>query len=217
MFEKPDELRVPNFLNLNKNMTNYSSRFPSSRHSLGKPVSKTPKTAVVIIPSQRVWPFIQNMRKKYDRQFFRWMPHITMLFPFKPKSEFDWALEELQRVCSSIKPFEISLQHFDNFRQGKRGGTLWLAPEPREKIIDLQEKIFGVFPECDDVQRFASGFTPHLSVGQISSNKKMKRMLEELEKSWRPVRFQVSEISLIHRKDPPNDKFEVWGTAPFAK
>jgi RNA 2',3'-cyclic 3'-phosphodiesterase len=198
-------------------MSRYSARFPSSRHSLGKPIAKTPKTAVVIIPPQRVWQFIQNIRKKHDRQFNRWMPHITMLFPFKPKSEFDWALEELQHVCASFKSFEISLKRFDKFRQGKKNHTIWLAPEPREKIIELQERIFQIFPECEDVQKFAQGFNPHLSVGQTASGAKMRTILEDLEKSWKPIKFQVSEVSLIWRKDPPNDKFQVWDTAPLSK
>ena len=193
-------------------MVSYTGRFPSARHSLGKPVAKTHQTSAVIIPPRKAWESIQKIRKKHDRQFRRWMPHINLLYPFKPRSDFNWAVEELTRVCSGFKPFEVSLSRFYQFRHGKKGLTLWLAPEPVEKVVSLQERIFEVFPECDDLNQFSSGFTPHLSVGQVSGREKSTRLLTDLQALWKPVRFTVSEINLIWRKDPPNDKFQVWDT-----
>jgi len=185
--------------------------------SLGKPIAKTPKAAAVIIPPKKNWPAIQKIRKKYDRQFYRWMPHINMLFPFKPKSEFNWALDEMTRACSDFKSFEISLTRFHTFQHGKKNTTIWLAPEPKDIVSALQKRMVEIFPECDDLSRFSSGFTPHLSVGQISGREKSKKIFSDLQASWKPLRFQVSEISLIWRKDPPDDRFQVWGSAPLVK
>jgi hypothetical protein len=42
-------------------------------------MSKVFTSAVVIIPPEELWIPIQKIRKKYDRQINRWMPHITLL------------------------------------------------------------------------------------------------------------------------------------------
>lgn len=51
-------------------------------------MNKVYNTAVVIIPPENIWGSIQKIRKKYDRYIDRWMPHITMLYPFYPKVNF---------------------------------------------------------------------------------------------------------------------------------
>ena len=45
-------------------------------------------SAVVIIPPEDKWESIQEVRKTYDRNIHRWMPHITLLYPFMPKTEY---------------------------------------------------------------------------------------------------------------------------------
>ena len=72
-------------------------------------MSKVYTTAVVIIPPEKIWETIQKIRRTYDRQFHRWMPHITLLYPFKPQSYFKeldfavegWAYQEFIRDISA--------------------------------------------------------------------------------------------------------------------
>ena len=45
--------------------------------------NKTHTTAVVLIPPESVQPPIQAIRSVHDRNFLRWMPHITLLYPFR--------------------------------------------------------------------------------------------------------------------------------------
>lgn len=49
---------------------------------------KTHKTAVVLIPPEECWPPIQAIRQEHDRHVRRWMPHMTMIYPFRPKEQF---------------------------------------------------------------------------------------------------------------------------------
>jgi hypothetical protein len=42
---------------------------------------------LVIIPPEAVWEPIQAIRRRHDRKLRRWMPHITLLYPFRPRSE----------------------------------------------------------------------------------------------------------------------------------
>ncbi len=51
-------------------------------------MSKVYTSAVVIIPPKEKWKPIQEIRQLYDRNINRWMPHITLLYPFRPKNSY---------------------------------------------------------------------------------------------------------------------------------
>jgi 2'-5' RNA ligase len=136
------------------------------------------------------------------------MPHITLIYPFRPRCAFEPLAEQFARPCSRIPPFEVELATWRWFRHGS-SYTVWLSPEPHETVVRLHEAIWQVVPDCDEVRRHASGFTPHLSLGQAHGKRALGELLAELESSWRPVRFRASEISLIWRNDPPDDVFRV--------
>ena len=169
---------------------------------------KTPKTAIVLIPPESVWQPIQGIRRVHDRQFRRWMPHVTLAYPFLPAEQFDAAATRAADACRAFEPFEIQLARFGHFRHDTGSCTIWLAPEPPDPIIRLQSALREAFPGCDDVNRFPSGFTPHLSMGQ-ADEKEVADLLAELQKGWRPVRFAVEAVCLIWRNEPPDDVFRV--------
>ncbi len=176
---------------------------------------KTHKTAVVIIPPTELWQPIQKIREKYDRQFRRWMPHITMIYPFRPIDEFEAIYERFVEICRDFEPFYIALSKFNYFHHGGESYTVWLEPEPAEKIIKLQDRLQEVVPDCDDVRKFKGGFTPHLSVGQVKGRVELERLLIKLEQEWAPFRFEVKSVFMIWRNDPPDDIFRVWREVKF--
>jgi 2'-5' RNA ligase len=128
---------------------------------------KTHKTAVVLIPPETLWPPIQKIRQKYDHQFRRWMPHITLLYPFWPVSELPYLRDRFSGICDSLNAFQITLKTFHCFQHSKQNCTVWLSPEPADALTDLQTLLWKTFPDCNDVRHFSGGFTPHLSIGQV--------------------------------------------------
>ncbi len=180
-----------------------------------KKVKKTHKTAVVIIPPKDVWAPIQRIREKYDRQFRRWMPHITLIYPFRPFEEFEEIYSNFENVCREIRDFKVELVEFKFFKHYGENYTIWLAPQPSEEIVKLQDRLQVIVPDCDDVRRFENGFTPHLSVGQVKGKDKLENLLMEFRNSWRPIRFSVNSIFFIWRDDPPNDVFRIWREIKF--
>ena len=168
------------------------------------------KTAAVIIPPEDVWPAIQAIRQKHDSKVGRWMPHITLVYPFLPRSRWARAERELVSACKSVRPFEISLARFDQFGRGKGYYTLWLAPEPAEPILDLHAALCPIVHEDPyDLDHAIWHFKPHLSVGQARGTAKMVELLQELQASWSPIRFSVRSVQLIRRDDPPDDIFRI--------
>ncbi|HVO84390.1 MAG TPA: 2'-5' RNA ligase family protein [Syntrophobacteria bacterium] len=170
---------------------------------------KTHKTALVIIPPAAAWPPIQAVRRLYDRQYRRWMPHVTLIYPFRPLAEFSGLCETLASAYSRLAPFAMTLESFRFFEHSPRSCTVWLAPDPPEPLIQLQTELWRLVPDCSEVRGFRGGFAPHLSVGQAPGRKAALAWAQEWQELWRPLRFTVSEISLIARGDPPDDVFRV--------
>lgn len=170
---------------------------------------KTHKTAVVLIPPEACWPSIQAIRHEHDRHVRRWMPHITMIYPFRPREQFAAIADLFLNVCRSIEPFEVQFRQFRCFHHGRQQYTLWLAPEPAEPVIALQTALWQVVPDCNETREFKNGFTPHLSVGQVRGKAQMERLREQLQSQWQPIRITVKEVNLIWRNQPPDDVFRV--------
>jgi 2'-5' RNA ligase len=178
---------------------------------------KTHKTAVVIIPPENAWPPIQAIRHEHDRKVNRWMPHITLIYPFCPLADFPEMVEEISESCRDQPPFEVSLTSFDSFSHGKGHFTVWLKPEPNESLLDLHAAAWTAVSFDEDFAPRIGKFTPHLSVGQVRGRTQRDELVEKLQKDWKPLSFPVSAVQLIARKDPPNDTFEIAETVALGR
>jgi 2'-5' RNA ligase len=177
--------------------------------------AKTHTTAVVVIPPEPLWEPIQAIRRRHDRSVRRWMPHITLLYPFVPPRAFVDATPLLHQVSAAIIPFAISLRRFALFAHGRRSATVYLAPEPAEPLIALQTRLWEAFPAYDDTRRHQQGFTPHLSVGQAPGTAAGEALIHTLTAEWPALSFTVAAIHLIARAEPPDDVFQLVRTVAF--
>jgi 2'-5' RNA ligase len=114
----------------------------------------------------------------------------------------------LEQACASVRPFELQLSGVGAF-QHRNSFTLWLAPEPRGPLEALHTALWHVVPECDDVRRYGSGYTPHLSVGQVRGRENATRLIAGLQEAWSPCTFWVDQVCLIWRNQPPDDVYRV--------
>ncbi|MFW9818210.1 MAG: 2'-5' RNA ligase family protein [Candidatus Thorarchaeota archaeon] len=172
-------------------------------------MSKVYTSAVVIIPPEEKWPAIQDIREKYDRQINRWMPHITLMYPFRPENEYYILKKSFSDKCKSIESFEIHLKEFNYFNHGKQRYTLWLNPKPNDLITNLQSKIQRIVPDCNDVIKYKNGFKPHLSVGQIQGKNNLIEIMNHLQNNWNEIYFLVNEIFFISREKSKTSKFAI--------
>jgi RNA 2',3'-cyclic 3'-phosphodiesterase len=170
---------------------------------------KTHTTAVVLIPPAEIWPPLQAIRQVHDRHLRRWMPHITLLYPFRPHDEFADLAKRFAAVCAGVEPFRLELAELRFFRHRRESFTLWLAPEPKMELIQLQTLLGGIVPDCAAVLQHRDGFTPHLSVGQVRGERLMLTVKAGLEATWQPIAFTVRGVSLIWRGEPPDDVFRL--------
>jgi 2'-5' RNA ligase len=166
-------------------------------------------SAVVIIPPEENWVPIQEIRRKHDRQINRWMPHITLLYPFRPEIDYNPLCKDFSEVCKAFKPFDITLKEFHYFSHGHQRYTIWIKPEPSAKIQELQTIILEIVPDCNNVNKYKKGFNPHLSVGQIKGKDNLLKIIKNLEDKWKEIKFLLSQIFFISREKSKTSKFEI--------
>ena len=181
--------------------------------NLGLMPTKTHTTAVVLIPPESVQPSIQAVRRVHDRNFVRWMPHITLLYPFAERSNFGDVTPALAEAAQQVSPFSIQFRRFDAFKH-RRSCTLFLVPEPADEIACLHNVLITHLPAYDDTARFAGGFHPHLSVGQFQ-HRALDSEQRRLQTTWEPIQCDIAAFSLIYRSPETEDRFVVAEQFPF--
>ena len=166
------------------------------------------------MPPKDLWPPIQQIRREHDPQMHRWMPHVTLLYPFLMEEYLRTAAAALESVCASFERFEITLDTFSYFTHDSGVATMYVTPLPEEPICDLHTRLKGRVPWCDDVDRFESGFTPHLSVGRFPVED-VEPARQRLEGHWTPIHWEVTEVSVIARSADGSGPFSVAYTLPL--
>ena len=175
--------------------------------------SKTHTTAVVLIPPKTVQPPIQAIRQIHDRNFERWMPHITLLYPFAARHDFAQITPALAKAAQQVPPFSVELTRFDAFRH-RKSCTMFLIPEPEAEIVRLHSVLLQHLPDYDDTAQFTGGFHPHLSVGQFQ-HRSLQTEQHRLQTEWQPIRYEITNLSLIYRSPETDDRFVVAEQFPF--
>jgi len=163
------------------------------------PTSRVPTAAVVWIPPESVWGPIQNIRRRYDRHLTRWMPHMTLLYPFRPREKFNEIEAMLREAAAKVPAFEATLGEPSSFEHNPRSFTMWMSPEPAESFRSLQAALQAAVPDCNDVANYPGGFTPHLSVGQSHGAEEVEARLRGIRSEWTPLQCPVSEVAMIYR------------------
>jgi 2'-5' RNA ligase len=137
------------------------------------------------------------------------MPHITLLYPFRPRYQYKDVKRAFTEVCKDVDPFEVSLIIFSYFNHGRQKYTFWLDPEPNNLIIKLQQELLKIVPDCNDVNKYKSGFRPHLSLGQVKGKTKIHHIINELQANWEVIKFTLNKIYFISREENKTSNFKI--------
>jgi 2'-5' RNA ligase len=172
-------------------------------------VHPTYHSAIVIIPDENVWPTIQQLRKRYDRNYLRWMPHITLIYGFVPEELLEAAAHLILDAVQGLEAFTLTLTTPGTFAQ-RASTTGWIEPVayPEGALHILQATLQQLFPTCHEQSSRAGGFHPHLTIGQFASEEEARKHLAD----WKPVVFHVSSVALISRegKQPFEVRYTVY-------
>ena len=120
-------------------------------------------------------------------------PHITIVPPFlRDVAADDELATDMSGHFAKIERFAAELVSVGRFRR-----HVWLAPEPRERFVDLIAATHRRFPGLfrgDEKEP-----VPHLTVAEIAKGESMRRVLDHAEDELGPrlpFRFDVREVGL---------------------
>ncbi|WP_372367299.1 RNA 2',3'-cyclic phosphodiesterase [Candidatus Uabimicrobium sp. HlEnr_7] len=171
-------------------------------------------TALVIIPPKHLWEPIQKIREEHDRNIRRWMPHITLFYPFVPREHFQDTKKDLQNVCQNIKPFKITLDAVGKFKQRKGNFILWVGCEEQQEIQNLYSSLSSALQNTMEIKK--RPFHPHLTIGRMRDAKVFDELKNNVQSTWQPVEWQVDNVSLIWRNNSPDDIFRIEHEIPLS-
>ncbi|KAL3803155.1 hypothetical protein HJC23_003430 [Cyclotella cryptica] len=131
--------------------------------------------------------------------------------------------KHLSNAAKQCRPFHVNLDSFGCFG-GKSRGVLWADPkstyssmessaEKVDPLIHLQNMLEKEFPMCND-QRKQGSFTPHMTISHYANISDAIEAKDELQSSWEPVSFHVSEVYLLQRTGD-DGQFKVAATIPL--
>ena len=164
---------------------------------------KVHTSALCFVPAIDRQEGIQQLRATYDRQIKRWPPHVNLLYPFVPETEFETAAQTLATALRDIEAFSVVAAGFGSFRHGKNT-TVWLDPTGGESSVAcaqwraLQALCQQAFPHFTD-QTSRKPFVPHLTVGQFEESARHAAFEAAVAQAWEPLPLHVGEVVLISR------------------
>lgn len=119
------------------------------------------KYAIAIFPSKEIQDEANGYRKRYDPQFPKISPHITLKYRFDmDSSSRDTIVEELRNIAKETKPFTINITRIGTFAPVTN--TIFFKIKPIPELVKLHELMHtGNFPSDRPFP-----FTPHVTIAR---------------------------------------------------
>ncbi|KAJ3392322.1 hypothetical protein HDU84_004286 [Entophlyctis sp. JEL0112] len=153
-------------------------------------------TALAIVLPEHLHDRINAIRAKHDRAYPRWPPHINLMFPFVPLSEFAAAMPALQAALQAVPPLTLRLDAVGYFRQKPRRATYHLKPNDHSGVRALFAAVSDALPH---VATRRGEFRAHLTMGQCAEDE-IEEVTADLEQ-WlgAGITFVVRDVCLLSR------------------
>ncbi|VEU35640.1 unnamed protein product [Pseudo-nitzschia multistriata] len=166
------------------------------------------------------WEAVREVRLALrDPGFFRWPPHVNLLYPFVEEADNNdddgSLLAKLRRAALGVEPFWVSLDlgNLETFGDDTRG-VLWADPKSHRgdrpgatqaPIEELQALLEREFPMCSESLKERT-FVPHMTMsakfGSLGDAKAAAACLDARRRgeTTRVVSFRCEEFYLLERE-----------------
>jgi 2'-5' RNA ligase len=164
---------------------------------------------IAIFPSKEIQDFANSYRKRFDPHYNRIAPHLTL----RESETWSWsqlssAADHLERVTSTITPFDIHFNRFSSFYPADNIIYLALSnPDPLVKAYDVI--CSGDLSENSRLYHF----NPHLTIGQQLGDDELHDVLASLKKTELDLTSRIDRVHLLYQTD--NEAWTVHQTFLF--
>ena len=182
---------------------------------MNKARGSTLSTSLVLLPDQKAWDMVQEIRVAHDRKVHMWPPHITLLRPFVRVDDFTAAAEVLDQVLNDFPPMSLTFE-MRTIKHHDFCTSLWLVPDAqsREAIVALQAAVQAAFPQCRRSKYLLkllnkNKYIPHMTLGQFQSESEAlvlkalyeKKLAERTGEGSVQLTLAVNQLFLLSRPD----------------
>lgn len=154
-------------------------------------------TVVMIVPPHELQAMAVPLLRRYAPDMLTRVPaHLTVVYPFVAYDRLDDACAQLDQICASIVPFEVTLAGYAEFPC-----VVYLPPRNPQPIKRLFHRIYQHFPQCPPYGgAFGDDMTPHLTVGEFETEEE-KHAARSAMPRYAPITFRVTRLHVLYGID----------------
>lgn len=164
-------------------------------------------TALAIVPPNSnidCWSKLQEIRYKlHDKGYYRWPPHINLIYPFVDVCDFSSVLPRIAEELKDFTPFEVNLNEFGTFG-GRDKGVCYLSPEPSDVLVSIHSSIQRALEESSSKK-----FQPHLTVTHCENGREATSIASVESETWQGTSFLVDAVYVLKRDGPDGQYYAV--------
>jgi len=165
---------------------------------------------------------IENL-KKSDSDV-KWVSedniHITLQFLGETEESLIPDIKgALYKILAPYSSFYIKIADVGCFPSGKRPRVIWVGIKESQSLINLYKDISNEMVKFG-YQKEERGFTPHVTIGRVKSNRNMRELLSRLDelKVTDFSDFEVQDIKLMKSElKPSGAKYYSLAEIPFGR
>lgn len=146
--------------------------------------------------------------------------HITLQFLGETEESLIPDIKRaLNKILAPYSPFYIKIADVGCFPSARRPRVIWVGMEESQSMINLYNDISSEMVKFG-YQKEERGFTPHLTIGRVKSNRNMGellRKLDELTVTDFPD-FEVHNVTIMKSElKPSGAKYYGLAEIPFGR
>lgn len=132
--------------------------------------------------------------------------HITLQFLGETEESLIPDIKDaLYKILAPYYPFYIKIADVGCFPSGRRPRVIWVGMEESQSMLNLYKDITGEMVKFG-YKKDARGFTPHVTIGRVKSERNMGELLGRLEelKVTDFSGFEVRNVKLMKSELKPS-------------
>ncbi|MBU6081518.1 MULTISPECIES: YjcG family protein [Allobacillus] len=151
---------------------------------------------IAVFPSKKIQDIANSYRMRYDPQYSKIPPHITLKESFTADQQtIDKLTEDLSKIAKETEPFDIEIKKVSSFSPITH--TVYLKVEPNDTLSKLNEQMNAEgFP---GEQAFS--FVPHITISQDLSEDEHSDVYGTLKISSFDLKDTIDRFQLLYQLD----------------
>ncbi len=168
------------------------------------------KYGVVVFPAKSLQDFANSYRKRYDPNYAKIPPHITLKAEFQVHDdEINGIVRILHELANNARPFNIKMTKFSSFQPVNN--VIYLKIDPNTELEKLHKEISSRFPE--HVPEYV--YAPHITIAQNLSNEEHSDVYGTLKMRRVNMQDKIDHFHLLYQLE--NGSWTVYETFRFGK